>query len=124
MIDELNTRFCTGEEVVQKINEIIQHINDVEATKGRCIPQQQQEWSEEDEKMLSDIIVFVSGYAMKEVNKEWVNFLKSRLPQKISNMNWKPSKEQMKALKEASDKDFDIDGNSPLYRLYEQLKAL
>ena len=36
---------------------------------------------------------------------------------------WKPSDEQMKALKEAVDEHFDIDGGA-LWHLYENLKKL
>lgn len=56
-------------------------------------PQPKQEWSEEDKKMLDDIIVFISGYADKRVVAEWVNFLKSLRP------SWKPTQEQMRELK-------------------------
>ena len=86
-------------------------------------------WSEEDEKVIEDLIIFVSGYADKRVVKDWVQFLKSLRPQphtisikdatKFGNLEyergvkdgiqsekshrWKPSEEQMKALEECGE---------------------
>jgi hypothetical protein len=47
----------------------------------RFNPQPKQEWSEEDKKILNDIVVFVSGYADKRVVSRWVEYLKSLHPQ-------------------------------------------
>jgi hypothetical protein len=42
----------------------------------------------------------------------------------IPQNRWKPTDEQMKALKEACDKSWEPDGLDPLYTLYEDLKKL
>jgi len=39
-------------------------------------------------------------------------------------LQWKPTDEQMKALKEAYDKHWELDGLDPLYTLYQDLKKL
>lgn len=84
------------------------------------------EWSEEDEKMLNEIIDEIEAnrsYAKSydiPVYEGFLNWLKS-LKQRIG---WKPSKEQMQALKEACDKHWEPDGLDPLYTLYGQLKKL
>lgn len=42
----------------------------------------------------------------------------------LTKYNWKPSKGQMEALKNACDKSWEPDGLDPLYMLYEDLKKL
>jgi hypothetical protein len=58
-------------------------------------PQPTQEWSEEDEKMLDAMIDIVSGTFYEPLcpRKEMLSWLKSLRP------SWKPSEEQMEALK-------------------------
>jgi hypothetical protein len=85
-------------------------------------------WSEEDETMITDLSVIVHTY-FSEISgipfkydlsedkiRTWLKSLKDRY-------TWKPSEEQMKALKEAVDEHFDIDGGA-LWHLYENLKKL
>ena len=43
---------------------------------------------------------------------------------KREQKHWKPTEEQLKALKEACDEHWEPDGLDPLYTLYEQLKEL
>lgn len=87
-------------------------------------PQKQKEWNWDDANILRDIDHILEVYKDKyhgtkpiEPIKEWLSSLN---PQK----QWKPSEEQIKALKEACDEHWDPDGLDPLYTLYEQLKAL
>ena len=80
----------------------------------------EQEWSKEDEKMLSDLrntlgCLMNAGAISFKTKKKFSNWLKSLRP------SWKPSEEQMKALQNAvaltaCDKE--------LARLYNQLKKL
>jgi hypothetical protein len=82
------------------------------------------EWSEEDEHKLKDIIYFLDTakkhYASTVELDACIDWLKS-----IRSQNtWKPSDEQMEALKEACDEHWEPDGLDPLYMLWEQLKKL
>ena len=89
-------------------------------------------WSEEDEKMVGCIRGIIERYAFSQsavdINgelcerefiepDEWLKSLKERY-------TWKPSDEQMKALKEACDEHWEPDGLDPLYMLYQDLKNL
>lgn len=96
----------------------------------RFNPPPKQEWSETDEKMLTGIIergsVQVPPYttALREEQIEWLmNRLKSLRPQP----HWKPSEEQIEALKFAVKlyKDTHFENNhEKIVSLYEQLKKL
>jgi hypothetical protein len=95
--------------------------------KERVQPQPKQEWSEEDERIRIETIELLETANHPNVLHrngkpldftENINWLKSLRPQ-----NWKPSEEQIKALKEAVDEHFDIDGGA-LWHLYEDLKKL
>ena len=87
-------------------------------------------WSKEDEHTLQGVIDEIQAnknqapdYDLETYDKllSWLKSLKNRVaPQKL----WKPSEEQMQALKEACDKHWEPDGLDPLYTLYEQLKKL
>ena len=123
-----------SEEDEDILNTIINHFKvDIECTdeddmvrwlkslKDRVQPKR--EWSEEDEKMIQDIINDIA-IAQEQVYcksrcEDEINWLKSLRPQN----RWKPSDEQMKALKEAVDEHFDIDGGA-LWHLYQELKNL
>lgn len=89
-------------------------------------PQQEQEWSEEDEKMRESAISFVQAvnscrYILGVDKHDVSNWLKSRRPQP----QWKPSEEQMAALYTAAREAPIIKENGNyLYDLYEQLKKL
>lgn len=58
------------------------------------------------------------GYDIHAMCKELYSLLIGQKP------TWKPSDEQMKALKEASDEHWELDGLEPLYTLYQDLKKL
>jgi len=92
-------------------------------------------WSEEDEESLLDLIKFIENWKVKGKDSTaklvlWTSdeqkcdrlltFLKSLRPQNT----WKPSDEQMDALKEACDEHWEPDGLDPLYTLYQDLKKL
>jgi hypothetical protein len=96
--------------------------------KGHVPANKGKKWSEEDETMITDLSVIVHTY-FSEISgipfkydlsedkiRTWLKSLKDRY-------TWKPSEEQMKALKEAVDEHFDIDGGA-LWHLYENLKKL
>ena len=83
-------------------------------------------WSEEDEEYVNSLLKRLEGlccnkfattrFAINE-DETWLKSLKERY-------TWKPSDEQMKALKEACDEHWEPDGLDPLYMLWEQLKKL
>jgi hypothetical protein len=87
---------------------------------------QSKEWSEEDDSHIRYLIECLEhckkGVALTmttSTSQEYINWLKSLKPQS----RWKPSNEQMKALKEATDKQWDVDGDA-LWDLYQDLKKL
>lgn len=83
---------------------------------GSVNPISTPQWSEEGKMHLNNAIL--------AAEKEWgaesctAKFLKSLRP------SWKPSDEQMKALKEAVDEHWEADGLHPLYTLYDYLEKL
>ena len=79
------------------------------------------EWSEEDEKMLSDCIEAVGSMSIRSDVKTLRDWLKSLRPQP----HWRPSEEQMIYLKEAINKfDFCDAENAGLQALYNDLQKL
>ena len=93
----------------------------IELAKYSVVPQIRQEWSEEDKKMLESCCgaIAAADYYTYDDKQEMESWLKSLKPQN----RWKPSEEQIKALKEAVDEHFDIDGGA-LWHLYQELKNL
>jgi hypothetical protein len=98
----------------------------LKSLKDRALTQPKLEWSEEDEKMLNQII---KDY--ERGNESWlkgqgslpfgnrITWLKSLIPQ----IQWRPSDEQMDALRYVA--NFDYGGHkATLVSLYEQLKKL
>jgi hypothetical protein len=83
--------------------------------------EQKPAWSEEDESNLDSAIYYIrrEPYRANDVEPivNWLRAIKDRY-------TWKPSDEQMKALKEACDEHWEPDGLDPLYMLWEQLKKL
>ena len=81
-------------------------------------------WSEEDEKCCSIVIAEFSKCAGKSVSKdEWMrcnDWLNSLRPQS----HWKPSDEQIKAIKWVIDGDSPENWNITLKNLYQDLKKL
>ena len=84
-------------------------------------PQPKQEWSEEDERILKGIIGLVDHDQHYNVsNKEMLDWLKSLRP------FWKPSEEQMNALRRAVNKlaNTDVADSVRLSIMYDNLKKL
>lgn len=89
------------------------------------------EWSEEDEHRRTDAIYFLES-AMKhyadtsEIEKtiDWLKSLPMRCPK--SSDNWKPSEEQMEALRKAVNKlaDTEVADSVRLSIMYDHLKKL
>ena len=82
------------------------------------------EWSEENEEKINKLFQFVQKIedfqGIPNRFEEYKEMLKSLRPQK----QWKPSEQQMKALKDAVDEHWEPDGLDPLYTLYNNLKKL
>lgn len=79
-----------------------------------------QNWTKEDKKRYKSCLQRLSTGNLEQpetINSKW--FKEHVYPQ----ATWKPSDEQLKALKEAVDEHFDIDGGA-LWHLYEDLKKL
>lgn len=93
---------------------------DFEKKELKKIEQKPAEWSEEDERMYRGLHNLIYSTPYCDSRKELSNWLKS-LKDRYA---WKPSDEQMKALKEACDEHWEPDGLDPLYMLWEQLKKL
>lgn len=91
------------------------------------------EWSEEDNEIIEALNSYVKNLDLffesikignadilaHEFREKVQSWLKSLRPQN----RWKPTKEQMEALKEATDKQWDVDGDA-LWHLYQDLKEL
>ena len=86
---------------------------------------QKAEWSEEDSRILYNVIAYV-GYAAGQRGvrddefKEANSWLKSLRPRP----HWKPSEEQMEALKNSAYGTYQNGDGPALRELYEQLKKL
>jgi len=76
-------------------------------------------WSEEDEKML-EAVLYDGENALGERHKEWLKSLKDKC---VPQPHWKPSEEQMEALK-LSTYCQDKKMSKILFELYKQLEAL
>ncbi len=99
---------------------------DVEMNWLKSLPERfnlepKQEWGEEDEKMLTSFLhkVEVCDLLTNKENVWIVKRLKSLRPKP----HWRPSEEQMRALKVVVDQHWDVDGDA-LYSLYIELKEL
>ena len=118
-------------------------LNWLESLKNRCLPQPKQEWSEEDEKnrdlLIKQLSALKCSFALDF--KDAINWLKSLRPhkndyhegfkagfEKAKQMHyncWKPTEEQMDALKEAFNKgSITFHDMEVLSGLWETLKAL
>lgn len=104
---------------------ILEHSQEIlDAAKEQIGKEQSSTWSEKDEEMrltvLQDLQNIKESYPNVNVEPEF-NWLKSLKPQN----RWKPSDEQMEALKNAIHiKPFENPSDSILWGLYEQLKKL
>lgn len=96
------------------------------------VNEQKPTWNDEDEKILGKCIDAASGYYSPEDKQSMKNWLKSLKPQP----HWKPTEEQIEAVKRAAKDVFEFSSRSEdlrlknepyfksLYSLYEQLKKL
>ena len=85
------------------------------------------EWSEEDETEFNHVIKVLKSVAEEQETKGYNNLISSAnwLKSLKDRYTWKPSDEQIKALKNAiSIKPFENPSDSLLWGLYEQLKKL
>ena len=103
--------------------DILKYESWLKSLKDKCLPQPKQEWSEEDEYYRGIILYCLDGVAVGALDKKnAISWLKSLRPQK----QWKPTKEQMEALRVAkaypSSERREI--LETLYEDLEQLKAL
>ena len=99
---------------------------DFEKKELKKIEQKPTEWSEEDEQILNDIIKDLvhpwNEYIPDRIEDE-IKWLKKRLKSLKDKYTWKPSDEQMDALRYVT--NFDYGGyKATLVSLYEQLKKL
>ena len=98
----------------------------LKSLKDRILPQPKQEWSALDERNLQGVIDEIQANKNNapdydlETYDRFLNWLKSLRPQN----RWKPSDEQIKALKDACDEHWEPDGLDSLYTLYQDLKKL
>ena len=94
----------------------------LKSLKNRVIPQSKQEWSKEDENVLEDIEEAIINYWHGDTQDILLDWLKSLKPQNT----WKPSDEQLEAVKRASNGSRAIAGNDYLIMdsLYNDLKKL
>ena len=89
------------------------------------IEQKPTKWSEKDEKSVHLACEFIRHHStsMDSIGGIDCSILIERLKSLEDRYAFKPSDEQLKALKEAVDEHFDIDGGA-LWHLYEDLKKL
>ena len=83
------------------------------------------QWSEEDEDSLESVMMWLDECEPQYVEKDkaWLESVKERL--KSLRPTWKPSEEQMKALKISKEwEGLTYEEMKNLDLLYEQLKAL
>ena len=103
----------------------------------RFRPQPKQEWSEEDEEMLNSCISSIeeakeNRYAYKETDGDtsydheiaWLKSLRNRVGKEFLQPHWKPSEEQMEALKDAFSKDGCNEYRKVINSLYCDLQKL
>ena len=85
----------------------------------KIVKQKPAEWSENDEKILSDIdeLLYDAPWSDKEIEEHRI-WLKSLRP------SWKPSEEQMKALEDAFRKNGSNEYRESINSLYQDLKKL
>lgn len=85
-------------------------------------PQPKQEWSEDDEMMVKSIVNVLKRFEHQGATDIKIDWLQNKL--KSLRPSWKPSEEQMKALKDASDREFFSGYGATLRVLYSDLKKL
>ena len=125
MLDVVNgiKKFNVGNISIKE--ECTRELNWLKSLKNKVQPQSKQEWSEEDKEKMRSIFLGIEAYCPsiiygndKEEVLSWLKSLKDRY-------TWKPSDEQIVALKHASnDCSIAFADMKILATLYEQLKAL
>lgn len=111
-------RYCNG-------NGYNKQIDWLKFLKYRIQPQSKQEWSEEDEEMkrtiIANIFILKGLYTRPEKQTDYNNmieWLKSLKPR------WKPSVEQLNALKQSIGEYYSKEADKNLESLYDDLKKL
>ena len=121
-VESYNQGFVAGQKKMKEDTEkgfgISEHSLDYLAGRYAGYAAAKQEWSEEDENgMFSDIIMAIRAYYKCE-REDLVDYVKSLRP------SWKPSEEQMEAMKNIAYGMYQ-NGDGPILReLYEQLEKL
>lgn len=80
-------------------------------------------YESEDERTRKEIILYLKSQPAQTISTAQYDAWLTWLEKQDEKNRWKPSEEQMKALKEAVDEHFDIDGGA-LWHLHEDLKKL
>lgn len=95
------------------------------------LSQPQKEWSEEDEKMLQHIVSDLREFRDCETDEELISdyedeisWLKNRLKSLRPQPRWKPSEEQVEALKNSAYGTYQNGDGPALRELYEQLEKM
>ena len=87
-----------------------------------------QEWSDEDETRLTNTLIMLKEYTIHHYSKDDVNksvdWLEKRFKSLRPQPHWKPSEEQMDALKDVAYGTYQNGDGPALRELYEQLKKL
>ena len=117
------------ERTIKRIDSLLYAINEsdfkdihawLESLKNKVQPSPKQEWSEDDEDYINDLVKYFSQNEKMKNTKEdiviWLKSLKGRY-------TWKPSGEQMEALK-SSTYCQDKQMSKVLFELYQDLKKL
>ena len=106
----------------------------LKSLKDRVQLNPKQDWNEEDEKAINDIMWIIEAYrengfneSHKQIANNAENWLKSRVGCDLKRTTtWRPSEEEMKALEFCIEHNIDKDGvfGSKVVKLYEKLKKL
>lgn len=117
LIHEAAFANCETDEVGKELGEYAKMIRLLKSLNNRVQLQSKQEWSEEDEKIYQSIMDdTVQENQLDDKQTNWLRDIKYR-------NQWKPSEEQMDAIRYVS--NFDYGGHkAALVSLYEQLKKL
>jgi hypothetical protein len=121
MLDVVNgiKKFNVGNISIKE--ECTRELNWLKSLKDRIQPKPKQEWSEEDETVLNNLIYALANDRIGNNRDEYVDWLKSLRPQK----HWKPSDEQMDMLaKMCSTLHLTYGENEIMESIYDALKKL
>lgn len=98
----------------------------LQSLKSRVQPQPKSEWSDEDEGIVSRIMTDLENCesewgSNKEEEKDWLKSLKGRVQ---PHPAWKPTKQQMKAIKQAAEQNRASEMGNILDNLFVELKNM